>query len=366
MRHDVLTSVDAIVDIEQPWRDLLARSKNASLPVAPEWIRAWWSTFGASRELQLHCFWSRDALVGLAPLMKEDARQRGFRVQRIVSTANGHTPQWDILHDASLCNEDLRVMIYSILGHQDVDLMEFRRLPTGSETREALLSGSLGDWRLGWHSSYPIPQIETKGNWELFVKRLRRKFRQNLRRKRRIFAKEEGMSIHRQTVSSGDDPVFNQMIDVSKNCWKAENGKDLWHSKERRSFLKAVANELGPTGNVSVWVAQQYELTFAYEFHVAYGRATHPLRADFHNDYARLSPGSLIEFEVIRHCFNNPCIDVYDTCADDYWYLHNWTDKYREHCDVEFYSDHMKARALCSINETLIPAVRRIIPRDTR
>jgi len=51
------------------WTDLLERSADNRLMLAPIWLRAWWNVYGAGRQLRIGLFHDGARLVGLAPLL---------------------------------------------------------------------------------------------------------------------------------------------------------------------------------------------------------------------------------------------------------------------------------------------------------
>ncbi|WP_372983319.1 hypothetical protein, partial [Marinobacter sediminum] len=64
---------------------------------------------------------------------------------------------------------------------------------------------------------------------------------------------------------------------------------------------------------------------------------------------------------ALRSLFEQGGYKQYYTCADDYWYLSNWTTNYREFCSVEVFGDSVKVRALYWLEYSLIPLIKRVI-----
>ena len=101
-------------------------------------------------------------------------------------------------------------------------------------------------------------------------------------------------------------------------------------------------------------------MPIAYEFHASYGGVTYPLRADFDEAYRDIAPGSVVEFTVLRDLFTDGTLSLYDSCANSYWYLSNWTAEFRSHVDIEIFANSLKLRALHGAEYRLIPLLRRL------
>jgi hypothetical protein len=79
------------------------------------------------------------------------------------------------------------------------------------------------------------------------------------------------------------------------------------------------------------------------------------LRADFDEAYKALSPGAVLEYNIIKWHFEKQDIREYDFCADDYLYLSNWTAEKRSHGSIRFFNARALSRILGLTECNLVP-----------
>ena len=90
---------------------------------------------------------------------------------------------------------------------------------------------------------------------------------------------------------------------------------------------------------------------------------TYPIRADIDEEARGLSPGSVAEHYALRAAFEDPEIRIYDTCADNYWYLRNLTEDVRMFHDMEVFPRRAKPAVLHQLEYRAVPVLRRVMKR---
>ena len=201
------------------------------------------------------------------------------------------------------------------------------------------------------------PLIHCSGTLEAHLDRLSRKYRSRLRKKLKTFDAAAGMRVEQSLLGSSLDPLFNQMVEISRRSWKSTLGTDLGSHSAHRQFLSAIVDHLGPLGRAEIWIVYQGDEAIADELHLRSGKATFPVQADYIESARALSPGSIVEHHALAAAFENPTLEVYDTCAADYWYLQRLTDSFRETHDTMIFSNDPRARLLQLAEFTAKPAL---------
>lgn len=95
-----VVSLEAFVDLEAEWTDLLRRSDTDRVFFTHQWFRCWWEAFGQDRQLFVLCARRGDRLVGVAPLYASRSRFRGLRVRELRFMANGYSEECGFIVDA--------------------------------------------------------------------------------------------------------------------------------------------------------------------------------------------------------------------------------------------------------------------------
>ena len=362
MRHEVIRTAEALHRLEPQWTELLSRSGRRELPLTHLWVCAWWRHFGADSELRVHCFWLDERLVAAAPMMMTvNGRYRRVRLARESLNANGHSPFADILLDASLSHEGLLDVLKRICESSSADIVSMIRIPLESRVSSALTQGRGPSGRaIGLERNLRTPLVRVTGRWDDFFAAKSQKFRKGMRNKLNKFFKSPDFRVERIRLQSSAHQALAEMIDVSRRSWKAKVGTDLATLPGSLGFLKQLIDALGPRDCAEVWMAYRKEQPIAYELHLRYAGTTYPLRADIDEGFRDLSPGSVVEATALRQLFEEGAVELYDSCANDYWYLSNWTTEYREHLDIEIFGKSLRGNAVYLFEYRVVPVLRAI------
>lgn len=366
MRHRIVASDNEFAELESAWRSLLATQPRAALPLSWEWFAAWWHAFGGSTrndltpQLCIHVFETNEGLRAIVPMYIEHRRIRGIPVHALVTMANGHSPWWDALLHAELSPAELDEIGRAILSTPNIDLSLLLRIAADSPLLEWLCGPGRQFGRAGIKETIRTPMLDAVGCWEDHLRSRSRKYRRNSLRKIRKFEAKPGASVERIPLASGTDPVFDEIVAISHKSWKVQVRNDLDSNQAGQEFLRRLLDRLGPRGEAEAWLARVNDRAVAYELHIRGGGVTYPIRADFDESWRQLSPGSVVEYRALEALFADPAIEIYDSCADNYWYLNNLTDEARIAYDAEFYPRRLKAQALYLLEYGLMPPLRKI------
>lgn len=369
MELKVIRSVEDFRQFQPQWNELLSVLPRAPLPLTHGWLDAWLRAFSAGQAMEFRWACLDGACVGFAPFLREREWYRGVPVSVLKLAANGHSPFSDIIVDPRLSDE-ARQRVYSMLtsmtdGELGVyfkidrrgDL--FRYLCSSAETGAAIR-------HLGMKPGLKTPVIRIDQDWDAFWADRPRKLKKSLNNKLNRFHKHAAFHIYKESISAWNQPVIEQLIDVSARSWKADIGNDLKSRSEARLFLKGLIEAFGQEGRVTAWILSDSDRPVAFELHLAFDGVVYPIRADFDNAYRSHSPGSVLEYTILRHLFESGSASEYYTCADDYWYLSNWTVDYREHCTVESFGRSPRLRWLYFLEYSVIPWVKRWLRMEDR
>ena len=202
--------------------------------------------------------------------------------------------------------------------------------------------------------------MHCSGNLDTYLNKRSKKYRYGLRKKLKTFNSASNTRVDRHTITTSQDPSFDQMVSVSRRSWKSANRTDLGSYKDNREFLGALIDSLGPSGRSEIWIAYRDHEPIAYELHLRSGKVTFPIQADYDESARTLSPGSIVEHYALRAIFEDPVLEIYDSCAANYWYLKRLTDSYRETYDTMIFSRSIQS-GLIQLSEFLLkPALIRL------
>jgi len=351
LRTEVITSLDGFNALQADWNRLLPVDDGIDLPLTWTWFDAWlqgfWSAITrADPRARLHILAFRDDLgiASIAPMAIHDHRYHGFRVLMTHSLANGSTPYWDLVLRPGLDESAVESICSTMFAAAPTAVTLLSRLRDSSPVRRYLARLQ----RCTWNDLNLIrtPLVRCSGTLETHLESLSKKYRLGLRKKLKTFETTAGTRVERHLLGNSHDPLFDQMVAVSRRSWKSAQGSDLGSYKEHREFLSALVDSLGPLGRAEIWIAYRGNEAIACELHLRSGKVTFPIQADYCVSARALSPGSIVEHHALAAAFEDPMIEVYDSCAADYWYLQRLTDSYRETHNTMVFSSDPRARLI--------------------
>lgn len=367
MELRVIRTEEAFNQIRPQWDELLSTLDPIPLPLTHAWLQAWWRAFSINMQLEFRCVYIEGALVGVAPLFRVRERYRGVPVTLLKLAANGHTPYSSIVVDSAVIGRerDAVLGLLTKVGCDEIGL--FFKIHQSGDLKRFLQDRSMpGHNRVGEKPSLYTPVIRIDQPWEAFYRSRPRKLKKSLNHKLNRFGKNAAFSIHEETISSPDQDTVRELVEISANSWKATVGNDLRSNERSRRFLHNLIESFGPTGLLSAWIIRDGERPVAFEVHLKYDDIVYPIRADFDESYKAYSPGSVLEYTALKRLFENGLVKEYYTCADDYWYLSNWTSEYQSYCTVELFGSSPKLHLLYLLEYQLIPVLKRFLGKRAK
>lgn len=366
MHHRLVETEVDLLELRDAWDHLLAAGEQPSLPLSWEWFQAWWRGFrqdgaqGRRRRLHIHVSERDGVVVAIVPMIRLVYRFRGMPARAVATMANGYTPFWDAVLHPGLSVAELDEIARAVFSAAGVDVWVLRRVAGDSWLLGWLQAQE--DWRerLVLRETMRTPVLYTSGSWAGHLATRSRKYRKNLAKKLREFSARPGAHVQCVPLVSGHDALMAELTEVSRHSWKRLIGNDLHSSPAGRDFLGCLADMLGPRGDAQVWIARLDGKAVAFELHFRAAGITYPIRADIDQRYRDLAPGSVVEFYAIEAAFHDPEINVYDTCAADYWYLRNLTDDVREVHEAMLFAQGWWPGVLHGIEKNVLPMARRL------
>jgi len=312
--------------------------------------------------MEFRCVYNQGALIGIAPMVRCRERYRGVPVAMLKLAANGHTPYSSVVIDRSLSQAEAEQVLSMLTQVAGNEIALFFKIGAEDSLKRFLMDRSInGHARVGEKPSLRTPVVEIDRSWDDFYRSRPRSLKKSLNNKLNRLKRAGEFSIGCETITRADQPILADLVDVSAKSWKSEVKNDLRTNTRSRQFLMDLVEAFGESGALNAWVATFDGKPVAFELHLVHDQIVYPIRADYDQAYRALSPGSVLEYTALRSLFEHGGYTQYYTCADDYWYLSNWTNAYKKYCSVEVFGDSLKMRALFWLEYSVVPLVKRFI-----
>lgn len=346
MKIELISDHDDFLLIKNIWNGLLEKSLGSNVFLTFEWLECWWRAFGKNKKLNVLLLKDGELVSGIAPLMQSPTKCIGLPVKKISFIYNENASSADFILYGKR-EEMLRsVIVYLKANKKAWDLIELQNIAKDSPNREILEKIlTNGDFSFGIKEGLRSPYIPIDSDWQSYFSKRRKKFRKTLRNIANRITKFGLHSIEKLLSPGEDKRIMNDIFRISAMSWKAKHKKDIAHKGEERKFFEELCNLTSKNGWLRLWFLKINGVRVAYELHLKYNSRIYALKADFDDEYKRVSPGSFLDTHIVQHYFNDR-IKEYDLCGHHDAYKKNWTSLIREHATFMIYNDSLYGRII--------------------
>lgn len=364
MQVHVISEYDDFVALQGVWENVLKRSRDDTIYLTHEWFRCWWLSYGQGKQLSVILIKDRDDVIGIAPFYAvKGLYRRLIPVREVRFCVNEMSPRVNFV----AVRDREEVVVRSVLEYlcdrrQSWDILRLSKLHAGSFTYEVLQRVLCEKKLLARMSeSYKCPYFYADGTWDAYYKdrpaSLRKRMRNTLNRVTRF----GDVVIEKIEEKDRLDAALRTIYAVSGRSWKHAVGKSLLKRKSQLAFYDHITRRMGEKGWIRVWLLKSRGRCLAFEYHLIYNGVAYPIRADFDEEYRAISPGSFLEYNIIRTLFQDSRVREYDFCGDNYRYMLNWTQLVKEHVDIAIFNKRLSSRSLGWVECGLIPLAKKAV-----
>lgn len=193
----------------------------------------------------------------------------------------------------------------------------------GSYTVKLLQSLSiLGHVRAGSGITRQVASISTEsGGYPGWLERRTPKFRRNLKRIQQA-AGAAGVSI---IDASGDEYLFDRILDIEKLSWKGAQNSGIT-SSEMRALYRLLTTRLEEKKRLHVWIARKDGRDIGYILGAVRNRLYRGLQVSYIEDVSDLSIGHLLQHHQVRSLTSGETIAERYDLGMDIEYKQRWAD----------------------------------------
>ena len=316
-KNSLVEIKDCIEPLAAEWEGLAQRTK-ASPFLWPGWIDAWWRAFGAGR-LQILAAYQDGRLAGVLPMR----RSRGA----VGSTTNSDTPLFGLL----AANEAAAGQLSHALISRKPRRVELSFLsPDDAGVPLVRAAAEAAGYRVLAESIQAAPYVTIDGDWEAYEGGLRRKFRSELRRRRRL--EEEGRLELEVSDGSGRlDELLDEGFRVEGSGWKGAYGTSIGSRPAARLFYTEAAHWATERGWLRLAFLRLNGRAVAFDYCLEYDKVHYLLKTGYDPAYGRFAPGMIIRYLMLARAFSEGIV-TYDFLGlgSDYTWKREWTDAQQE------------------------------------
>jgi len=307
---------DHIEPVVVEW-ERLAQHTNASPFLWPGWITAWWRAFGAG-QLRIITAYENGQLTGVLPL-------RQFRAT-LSSPTNSHAPWFGFLAADERAVEQLSRALFSERSRR-INL--FRLSPADVGASPVCTAASVARYRVSKELRHRAPRVDTDGAWEAYESGLRRKFRSELRRRRRRLEEEGQLTLEVSDGTQKLSELLEEGFRVEGSGWKEARGTSINSQPATRRFYTEVAHWAAERGWLRLAFLRLNGRALAFDYCLEHNGTHYLLKTGYDPAYRRTAPGMIIRYLMLARAFSNQ-ISVYDFLGEGSEWKREWTSVQQE------------------------------------
>lgn len=355
----VLKNTGELDGIRDEWHELQQRSGNNAIYSSHQWLVSSYRTFHFTD--QIYVITLRDdsgALICIAPLVIISERYRFTGLRKICFPRNNQNPANDFVIMKGLEGECIDAIMDHVCSFEAWSMIDLQMIHADGITSEVMRRYlARKDMPFGVKTNRISPYIVMDTAWDEFWNQRSAKFRKSIRNKINKVKKTD-YAVEKRIFDEPDPDALEHMLRISSRSWKRSAGTDLMSQKNNWAFYNELCTYFGPSGNISLYFLKVDGVPAAFEFHVEDKQVVYPIRADYDEGFEQLSPGSILEYEIIKALFADGSIHEYNSCGHTYNYLMNWTSKTREFINYEIFKKSLLPQSMYHFEYTLLPRLR--------
>jgi CelD/BcsL family acetyltransferase involved in cellulose biosynthesis len=301
MRARVIDDVEELAALSGPWDELACASNRPY--AAPGWLLAWWRCVAPDRaQLRAVAVWEGSSLVALAPYFVVPQRG-GFAEYRMMGTGVSHR----LALPCRPGNEEAvaHAIVEALRGMQPrMSSIRFEAMDADSAWPE-LIQGS-------WHRrprpyarrdavlDAPVMSL-THESFEAWMHTRKKKFRDNLKRARRMAAERKATLRMSSTETLEDDLRAFGRLHYQR--WDKRGGSNALDPAVEALMLDA-AQALVSEGRFRLWILEVQGRAACAQLLVVAGGEAAFWGGGFDPDFGKLSPGIVTLAGAVEDCFH--------------------------------------------------------------
>lgn len=340
------------------WAELAGGSGQTSPFLSYDWFWCCWHAVWPRRHPEILLVEEAAGPVAIIPMMRWKEHFHGLPVRYLGFLECPDTPMVDML-SVGEPGPVIDAFLDHLRSRSDWDVVQLQKLPATSPTLTTL-EGALSG-RLPWRRAGSLfsPYLTITGGWGTFYGAKSQRFKKTWRNIQNRLERAGPVSVEEHRAVEPGSPLFREAIEVTGRSWKAGQGVAIATMPRMPEFFKELTRRASNHGWLSLWLLRLNGRVIAMEYQLRADGTVHALRADYDATYQELSPGTALNFAIVRSLFERGGVQGYDMGPGLNEYKCRWATGSHETVHLKLYRRHLYSRFLYKMEAAVIPAARR-------
>lgn len=364
-RTGEITDFSAVVNIKEAWRRIVDGAAHPSVFLTYEWIDAAWQWLRADAEPRLICCYRGDELVAVAPFCSRSQRRFKLEYRELSLIDIPDTQHCDIVSRSDLASAATSRILAHLGERRDWDVARLPKLEPASCARTEVADHcrALG-LRYGEITNGENLEVDISDGWEsYYATRSRRLKKGNNNIRNRIGSQASQVRLLWSRDRSDRDIQVGELLEdfkrISAASWKKETGLTLDQSGPGL-FIDRLSEHAVENDWLSLWALELDGNVVATEYQLVRDGVVSALRADFDSEFADLSPGSYLNWQLLQKLCDTD-LSLYRMGPGSNAYKLRWTNRTTELTELRVYNRTLRGRRQWLLETVIVPALRRAL-----
>jgi hypothetical protein len=272
----------------------------------PEWFDAWLDAFGEGAGGIWRSGEGGNSGCAIPYVLEQVPVAPMLRLKAAISATNDHTPRYDVLGMIPTPNDLFNQMSLDL----GVSVLRFDYLSERSNLLQALGSAPSGLlFAIDFCEDSPFVNCDLQ--WEQYWNSLGSMRTLWARRERKLMS-GYGAAFRCLREWGEIEPVLDAIYDVEASGWKGREGTAIKQRPETLRFYNRCLRDWARRGWLRVFLLVVGERIVAFQINVLFDRVLTQLKVGYEESFAKVSPGQVLQLQLLRWAFAQPDVHIYD------------------------------------------------------
>lgn len=294
-----VTSVEALVEYRDCWKNLLPCSETDTVFLTYEWVLSCWQSLGGDDRLMVLVAEENSQVIGIAPLALTTHRSLWKSLRTIEFVSSIHADYNDIIAAKDTKERVLRALFsYLISIRNRWDVIKLNEIPGESSTIEFCKKVGTEYFKFCKIREASIcPKLITQGHEDEIGKKILR--RKDFKYRYNWLNRQGDLVYHNCQSTEEIMSLLNTYFNYHIGRWEPTETKSLFYDPLNREFYRLLVKNMFPTGCLKFSVLSLDGLILAFCFGFEYNRTIIRYKSTFNNAFRKHSPGLvLLKFAI--------------------------------------------------------------------
>jgi len=336
MELRIISDISSFANLHSEY-SLMTRQRSDTTPFSAfGWLYSWWRAFQNIHKMEILCFYKRDKLSFVIPVMFSYGMHINVKIKKISLLGGG----WGVFcipfdDDVSGWGEHFISWLDAKSSHE-WDVFELGPLLNSTLQLHELFAVLENKHRPYKVDEIQIPYLHINGTWQDFLKSKSKNFRRTIKRKENYITDSNFLKIY-QVNNPNPEIIKSTVFEVSKKSWQGGEGFSVSSTKEGQDFYLYLTGQ--DDINMELTYINFGDKCIAYLLGFIQDRIYHAFDTGYDPEYAEYSPGLLLHYHVLKNISMHNCNEF--NFGFDHGYKNRFEPVFHRGIEVSIYRNYI-------------------------